>query len=201
MDGAEFGAYMLLIVACYQSSSHRLPDEDSRLCRMARVSPKIWARVRPAVMNKFIHKHDLNSSWFEHERINSESKRYQSKSTKNKTNALIRWDTGMQVASEAQCERNATQDPRPKTIPPSSLPDSRGKGVLNGQGGEGKFSIVPMLSDPELAAAKRNAPGWDIYELARIYNAGVHNGRRDRPNLPGPAFAGWCKSFTKGKNP
>lgn len=198
MDGTEFGAYMLLIVACYQTSTHRLPEEDSRLGRMARVTPKVWQRVRNVVMNKFIHRSDLNASWYEHERVNLEVVKYKSISTTNQANALKRWETEKRLASEPHSERNATHNPIPesKINPLTPLEEKVGFNNLNvGRA----FDIIPLLSESALAAAKRIAPRWDIYQLARIYNEG--SALRGKPENPDGAFINWVKAYTKGKLP
>lgn len=67
--------------------------------------------------------------------------------------------------------------------------------VLNGK----KWDVLSNLSEKALAKAKKNAPGWDIYYLARVYNEGVPD--RGVPDDPDLAFPGWCKKYTKGKQP
>lgn len=74
-----------------------------------------------------------------------------------------------------------------------------GVGVLkNGSGGSG-FDVIQKLSDDGLQAARRAAPGWDIYYLAGIYNGGIE--KRGIPRIPDKAFPAWCGSYTKGKSP
>lgn len=74
------------------------------------------------------------------------------------------------------------------------------KGVFSDEkiGGVYGFNILHILNDRGLAAAKEAAPGWDIYNLAEIYNEGVQT-RGGPPANPNAAFAAWCKSYTKGK--
>lgn len=85
MDATELGAYMSLMLACYQASDHHLPaDSEERLARMARVTPKVWSRVRGVVMVKF--KKD-DAGWW-HERVMKEVEKMTSLSAKNKGNRL-----------------------------------------------------------------------------------------------------------------
>lgn len=63
------------------------------------------------------------------------------------------------------------------------------------------FAVMNFLTDDHIAAAKANAPGWDLRHLAGIYDEGIRKGDREPPNHPGPAFAAWCKKYTKGKRP
>jgi len=73
--------------------------------------------------------------------------------------------------------------------------------VVNAKKGESRFSIVHHLSDKGWAAARKGADGWDIYHLARVYDAGIASGKRDRPAYPDAAFAAWCAKYTKGIKP
>ena len=83
MDATEFGAYMSLIITCYQTNNI-LPNNDSRLARMARTSPKVWKRIRPIVAEKFT----ISDSQWSHEGVRSDLEKYSSLSTKNRANRL-----------------------------------------------------------------------------------------------------------------
>lgn len=83
MDATEFGAYMSLIVAAYQSGN-KLPDDDRVLSRMARVTGHKWAKIRPIIEAKFVVK---NGFW-EQKFIKKDLLRCESLSKKNKANAL-----------------------------------------------------------------------------------------------------------------
>lgn len=203
MRGVEFGAYMLLVVACYQSSDHRIPDDDSRLAMMARVSLKTWARIRPTVMHKFIHKLEGGESYFVHDRVLKEVDKYLVRSSKNKDNALKRWNSEMQIASVSQCDRNAIHNPIPnkEIINTSSSSTGAANGVVKNKRGESEagYNIMHHLSERGLQAAKDAAPGWDIYNLANAYNGGI--GRRGLPKYPDRAFPEWCARYVKDKTP
>ncbi len=198
MDGTEFGAYMLLVIACYQSSNHRLPDDDARLARMARVSRKVWARIRPAVMHKFIHIREGELTSWEHFRVRKEVEKYTVRCSTNRDNALNGWESRKQVASESLCERIANPNPLPISIkPPTPLPGDKPGGVLKNGSGKGGFNIEHHLSDKDREAVKRAAPTWDMHRLFSIYNEGRES--RGIPDHPARAFLGWVKKYTKGK--
>lgn len=196
MDAAEYGAYLSLFLASYQTKNHRLPDSDDRLARIARCTPKVWKRIRPQVMSKFIHKQEGGESFFVHERVQKEAEKYQMKSTKNKDNALKRWDSTMRPASNSQCDRIATQDPRPKTPKKDIYTPPR---TPCEEGGFISWRIGDFISERGLEKAKKNAPGWDIYHLMGIYDEGVE--ARGIPAKPDIAFPAWCAKYTKGKSP
>lgn len=127
MDGTEFGAYALLFLNCYQDSTHTLPADDEEIRIIARVSPKVWRRIRDKVMKKFVRTAD---GW-RHKRVEEEIAKMLRKSSKNSANALERWKTpnanalpeGEEVASGSHCESDATQNPKSKTKKPSSYND------------------------------------------------------------------------------
>lgn len=115
-------------------------------------------------------------------------------------------------------ERPHTPYPIPHTenpIPPSrpapvdnsdNSAKKAGKGVGVGGfdksgGGKGEFNIVPLLDDKAWDEARREADGWDIYNLARIYNENINSGQMERPKKPARAFPKWCGRYTKGKHP
>jgi uncharacterized protein YdaU (DUF1376 family) len=200
MDAAEFGAYMHLVICCYQDKAHEIPKEDSRLALMARCTPKLWARVKEKVIHKFI---PTENGWT-HERVQKDATKYKLKSAVNKANALKRWEEQMRMANETQCERNATQDPRPKTQESKPLLPS----VTSAQGGDFKpsvsgriFSIERKLSDAGRERAKLlcKSLNRDIYPLFEIYDKGINEGGREPPKAPDAAFYAWIGKYTKGQ--
>ncbi len=102
MDATEFGAYMSLLICCYQTKNN-LPNEDKRLSRMAKCTLKTWLRVRPVVEQKFIV---TETSW-SHEVAQKEIDNITSLSTKNRANALKRYKTDLPVAERPQCQTPA----------------------------------------------------------------------------------------------
>lgn len=102
MDATEFGAYMSLIITCYQTNNI-LPDDDNRLARMARVTVKVWKRIKPTIAVKF----SITDGKWSHDVIRRELVKYSSLSTKNKSNALKRYETDLPVADESHCQTPA----------------------------------------------------------------------------------------------
>lgn len=102
MDAVEFGAYMSLLIACYQTHN-KLPIDDKRLARMARVTPHKWASIKGVVLEKF----SLNGDTYEQKFVKKEIQRIESLSKKNQTNALKRYDTDLPVAERTQCQTPA----------------------------------------------------------------------------------------------
>ena len=59
--------------------------------------------------------------------------------------------------------------------------------------------LISLLDDKSLIKAKKNAPQWDIYNLAEVYISGIKD--RGMPDCIQAAFIGWCLKYTKGKPP
>lgn len=78
-------------------------------------------------------------------------------------------------------------------------PEPEKDGVFKNGNGRGKFKIEPYLDDNAIMEARLKAPGWDIYNLMRVYDEGVEN--RGPPKNPAKAFPAWCGNYTKGKHP
>lgn len=61
------------------------------------------------------------------------------------------------------------------------------------------WTVDNFLSEADKNAARRYAPGWDIYELIKIFNNYV--GNNEIPDHPAKAFLAWVPKFTKNKPP
>jgi uncharacterized protein YdaU (DUF1376 family) len=110
MDAMEVGAYTLLMIACYQASDHRLPNDDGRLARMARVSAYNWRNgVRDVVMKKF----RLEGDGWVNERVLQEVEKIKKLSAKNKSNSLKRFGVNYPVDNPKPIESSQKVAGRP----------------------------------------------------------------------------------------
>ncbi|MBA9067191.1 uncharacterized protein YdaU (DUF1376 family) [Methylobacterium sp. RAS18] len=50
LNAQQTGAYLMLLMVAWRSPECRLPDDDDKLARWARVDRRTWSRVKPAVM-------------------------------------------------------------------------------------------------------------------------------------------------------
>lgn len=114
MDATELGAYVSLFLTCYQIKDYKLPADDSRLARIAKCSPKVWTRIRQSVMSKFVPGETDGIPHFTHKRVLEDAAKYLEKSTKNRANALKGHESRKPFASQSDCERTTTQEPRTK---------------------------------------------------------------------------------------
>lgn len=67
LSAAQHGAYLLLIMNYWQTG-RALPADDSKLARIARMTPKEWAEHGPMLAEFF---HDIDGAWH-HKRIDHE---------------------------------------------------------------------------------------------------------------------------------
>lgn len=65
MDAQEVGAYFLLIIAHYQAGEQGLRNDDVYLARVARVTNKVWKKLRPRLEEKF----DVTDDFWRHKRV------------------------------------------------------------------------------------------------------------------------------------
>jgi uncharacterized protein YdaU (DUF1376 family) len=50
LTAEQTGAYLLLLMMAWRSPECRLPNDDAKLMRWARVDRRRWSRVKPIVM-------------------------------------------------------------------------------------------------------------------------------------------------------
>jgi len=50
LSAQETGAYLLLLMMAWRLPECRLPDDDQKLARWARVDARTWKRIKPSVM-------------------------------------------------------------------------------------------------------------------------------------------------------
>lgn len=64
-----------------------------------------------------------------------------------------------------------------------------------------KFNIEHLLGDEARAEAKTlcRSLNRDFDEICRVYNRGVHEGKRVAPDNPDTAFLGWIPAYTKNQ--
>jgi uncharacterized protein YdaU (DUF1376 family) len=168
MDGTEFGAYALLFLNCYQDGSHALPLVDDELRRIARVTPKVWSRIRGKVMMKFVRHED----GYRHKRVEEELLKMQGKSSKNRDNALKRWNGD---------NANALPKPSDEALPKGGAVKAGGNATHNTE------SIAEDKSSDASVDFKRI-----IFNEGLKYLSGSTNKRVDQLR---PLLGKWCKQY------
>lgn len=94
---------------------------------------------------------------------------------------------------------------KPKEYKPPIVPhddDTHGVGVFKNLGEGGVlYRVESHLDDDALQRARRAAPGWDIYQLMRVYDEGINSGKRPKPIKASAAFPVWCAGYVKDIKP
>lgn len=98
MDAQELGAYTSLLIAHYQAGANGLQDDDVFLARVARVSTKVWKRIKMRVLDKF----ESNQGHWVHARVVDELRKMTELSAQNSEKSLKRWNTPMPSAKQGQ---------------------------------------------------------------------------------------------------
>lgn len=101
MDATEFGAYMLLIIACYRTNN-KLPKDDKRLARIAKISLYQWGKIKDVILEKFTEESTHYSQNF----VKKELIRFDKLSKKNKAIALKRHKTDLPVVHQKSTNIN-----------------------------------------------------------------------------------------------
>lgn len=69
LNAQETGAYFLLIMIAWRSPDCRLPDDDAKLARWARLDMRTWRRLKNAIMGEFW---TLNDGFWTQKRLSKE---------------------------------------------------------------------------------------------------------------------------------
>lgn len=73
LSAEEFGAYCLILFSTWQNNGQALPDDNSELARVCRVSRQKWVMLRPKLTRHF----DLSSGSWRQKRLEKEWNRVQ----------------------------------------------------------------------------------------------------------------------------
>ncbi len=117
MDATEYGAYVRIFLACYQTKDHTLPNDDIQLSRIARCTLGVWNRIKHAILVKFIIVNDGDGmEYLVHEGVFRNIIKYRCKSAKNKANRLKGLETKQPLVNQTATKPQPSSDnTRPKT--------------------------------------------------------------------------------------
>lgn len=172
--------YIMLL--CLRCSNGDVTLQDDEIAFQLRISDFEWEQTKATLQAKgLIDKDGKPANWEKRQYLSDSSAERVSRHREKKKQACNVTVTPPDSDSESE-----------KKTP---LPPKKGEGVL--KSGEGKFASAPLMADWALDAAKANAPGWDIYHLAGIYDSNINSGKMERPRDVNRAFPAWVKAYTK----
>jgi uncharacterized protein YdaU (DUF1376 family) len=133
LNATETGAYLMLLMVAWRSPDCRLPDDDSKLCRWARVDPRLWHRIRPKVMEYW----NLSDGFWTQKRLLLERdkvRKYAARSRVNGTYGGRPKSLKNNDGENPEGYSNITQTKAPNPNPIYTLPN----------GNDGKPSATPL---------------------------------------------------------
>jgi len=222
LTAEQDGIYRRLIDE-YMFERQPLIDNDVALARIAGVSLDSWG-IAAAILRPYFF---VENGRLRHKRCDEELRKQDEyakiASEKGKKGAKKRWGkdnkkqrvngpgiataiaTAIAPAMPHQTLSSLKKEKKDTPLPPKTVDNSKplpGVGAVpDGKGGSQgwKGRIELHLKDGDIEAARKEAPGWDIYHLMRVYDEGVAT--RGAPSNPPAAFLGWLPSYTKRKPP
>ncbi len=189
MDATETGAYWMLCVAHYQAGEQGLPDDDVQLARIARVNPKMWRKIRPALERKF----SVEDGFWRHKRVRNVLLRVSERNSSQQAKSLKRWNAPDAAALPRECRGNPNQKPKTDKV---FNPEERDSSA---QGSRQPYDVERAVHYTALLKAKKRASelNRDFRTLCALYNSFVDS--RGIPGDADAAFLGWLEKFTEGK--
>ena len=136
----EHGAYFLLLVVTWRTHDKRLPDDDKKLARYARLTPGQWARIKPTMREFF----KVENGFWTQGRLTDEAnavKQYRERQAAAGKASALKRKGRHSTTVELGCNQTATPTPTP-TPTPSIPPEG---GII---GGRKKSSTLPDYWHP-----------------------------------------------------
>lgn len=116
LNAEETGAYLMLLIVMWRTSDCALPDDDVKLARWARCSPRQWARIKPTILEFMT----LTSAGWEQKRLKDERRYVEDKRTKAAENGRAsalkrkgRHSTKRDASDIASDEQTVNETPTP----------------------------------------------------------------------------------------
>lgn len=137
MDAAEVGAYTMLFVAHYQAGLDGLENDETKLARIAKCTPKVWQRVRSTVLAKFY----LEGDRWKHAKVIEVLNLKGITSANQRANSLERWNRHDADGMRSDENKSASEKPSLTNSDFEAKP-------LNGNG-RGHAAGIPTFSPRE----------------------------------------------------
>lgn len=169
----EHGAYMLLLMAMWRAPGQRLPAEDVKLARFARLTIGQWRRIAPTLMEFFV----VEDGFMRQGRLTDEAEAVRQRSTKQSDKAKARWrknnDSADATATPEACRSDAShihihKEEREDSYTESkSLPASANNARARRGPDHGVTWPVPEGPQPwaALEAEQRGLPSAEVPEV------------------------------------
>lgn len=162
----EHGAYILLLIAMWRAKGNRLPNDDARLARYAKLTPGQWRRIKPTIMEFF----DVADGHLTQGRLTDEVEHVRQTSRRQSDNAKSRWLKNKKTG-DATALPNASHSDAPTPTPTPTSTDSslRSESVPPAPQTD---LLVATLKEEHRATVKRAtrlSPEWEPDEECRAF--------------------------------
>lgn len=226
LNDEEFGLYMRILILMWRTPGCRIPNDENWLKkRLKHASHTPLLNNSNGIMETLKEFCKCDGNFWTQKRLLKEYNYLKSIKERNKNNAQSRWGNKNATKTPKNADEMTVSDkplknqetdpyqidaphstpPKEKNSPlPSQKPEKKKTGAFkNGfEGGEEKIlSIQHEVTDDDIAALRKAAPGWDIHVLFREFNERVNGGIFEYPRFPAKALIAWAGRFTKGKPP
>jgi uncharacterized protein YdaU (DUF1376 family) len=178
LGALEHGAYLLLLMAMWRAGG-KLPVDDAKLAKLAKVSPDQWAEIRPTILDFFRRR----GGQISHKRISEEMAKYETVSLKrkaasemgviekrNKNNAKAQ-PSGLPNADHLVTKPEP--EPEKKEVEANASVGSNAPTKLDPWGKDADFQAAWTAVTPAMRSrAKSRAKVWPEWQKAKVKAGG-----------------------------
>lgn len=200
LGATESGAYALLLMVAWELPNCRLPDNDKRLSKWARVNSDTWAEIKDDVMAFWTNKNGhwtqarLLREWKQARKRSETARKNGKKGGRPKGSRSDKLDNPLGSSGLSQTE------PAEKlitSISTSTIEDIDQSKVVSDK--KNTPAVVRrFVSEDALNRVREVAPGWDRQMLLQRFTDWPPS--QTARNMDA-AFLGWAKKYTGGKQP
>lgn len=148
----EHGAYLLLLMTAWRSKGCVLPDDDARLARYARLTPRQWARIRPTLAEFFTIENGIWSNGRLLDEHAAVRRQLQQRSDAGRASALKRKNRD---ATGVQRGGNGASTPTPTPIEEPTGPPFQGGGPVGSVSKEEPWRLSDEAVQTKLARLRK----------------------------------------------
>jgi uncharacterized protein YdaU (DUF1376 family) len=202
------------LIDWYSSRQKAIPDNDTAIATICRISPEKWLDNAVVIRNFFTQKNGRLHLKRCDAQIEHQRQMAAGRSSRAKRAAKVRWgkeeenhgdecyehapsmrDAMLADATDLTNQTNKTYKTNKQAAAHQNSSAVNGHGFFSMGGLDGGFMPSLETADQLLSVA----PGWDQHYLVGMYNSWQKG--QERPRSPDKAFLGWVRSFTKGRPP
>lgn len=177
LSATEHGAYLLLLMSMWRTPDTRLPNDDDKLSRLARVTRGQWNKMKPTIMAFF----KIDGEWIYQGRLTDEAQAVRQKSKRQSDKVKARWlktkETDNTTVLPDENQTDTSLNPYPNPV--SSVVSARDPACdfieifdTVRQEAFGSSLARPWPHSQDISIARRwRAVGADLALVERVYRS------------------------------